>query len=107
MEKVNSLCWKCDSCRMYINEVKALLDRKLAILAKNMQQMCSTFRNEFLDSAAKNLSSSGSISIGPKKSYSAIAQGKSTIVIKPKDTKTQATKSDLLQHVNPFDENII
>nr|CAI5841161.1 unnamed protein product [Callosobruchus analis] len=108
MEKVNGLFWKCDTCRLCTNEVKELLDGKLAILAENMEQMFSTFRNEFLDLAAKNLSSSGSISSGPKKSYSAVAQGKSAIIIKPKDTKQdiQTTKSDLLQCVNPVDENI-
>nr|CAI5838392.1 unnamed protein product [Callosobruchus analis] len=108
MEKVNGLFWKCDTCRLCTNEVKELLDGKLAVLAENMQQMFSTFRNEFLDLAAKNLSSSGSISSGSKKSYSAIAQGKSAIIIKPKDPKQdiQATKSDLLQCVSPVDENI-
>ncbi|CAH1984156.1 unnamed protein product [Acanthoscelides obtectus] len=46
--------------------------------------------------------------INDKKSYSAITKGKSAIIIKPKDAtqNTQATKADMLHHVNPVAENL-
>ncbi|CAH2011370.1 unnamed protein product [Acanthoscelides obtectus] len=108
IEKRNGLSWKCNPCQSYTSEVHEILDARLSSLVNEIHQLFSSVRSEILEIAVKKISTVELPEINDKKSYSAITKGKSAIIIKPKDAtqNTQATKADMLHHVNPVAENL-
>ncbi|CAH2003786.1 unnamed protein product [Acanthoscelides obtectus] len=108
IEKRSGLSWKCNPCQSYTSDVHEILDARLSSLVNEIHQLFSSVRSEILEIAVKKISTVESPEINDKKSYSAITKGKSAIIIKPKDAtqNTQATKADMLHHVNPVAENL-
>nr|CAI5832643.1 unnamed protein product [Callosobruchus analis] len=94
--------FKCTS------EVREILDVRLASLVDEVKQLFSNVRSEILEVATKKISSIEIPESSSTKSYSAVTRGSSAIMIQPKDAMqtVQATKADMLHHVNPVSENL-
>nr|CAI5839586.1 unnamed protein product [Callosobruchus analis] len=108
IEKISGLSWKCEPWQKCTSEVREILDVRLASLVDEVKQLFSNVRSEILEVTTKKISSIEIPESSSTKSYSAVTRGNSAIMIQPKDAmqKVQATKVEMLHHVNPVSENL-
>ncbi|KAJ8956142.1 hypothetical protein NQ317_014055 [Molorchus minor] len=110
VSKYPAISWRCENCpTCNYRNLEGLFEDKIKILLQDISEKFDSLRNEITQSAAKVICDVNTVKQSEiNKSYSSALKTEAAIIIKPKNLaqKNVKTKADILNSINPVDNDI-